>query len=46
MLTTMQGLVENEIYVSYGKIPIFVGGAAYQWIFAWRLSLPHGLIYQ
>ena len=41
---TMQGLVEDVIYVSQGGLPMSRGDAAYQWICAWRLSLPHGLI--
>ena len=46
MLQTMQGLVEYAMYISQGGIPISGGDDVYQWICAWRLSLPHGLIYQ
>ena len=46
MMPSMQGLVEDAIYVSQVKIPIFGGDAAYQWICAWLLRLPRGLINQ
>ena len=46
MLPTMQGLVEDVIYVSQGGIPISGGDAAYQWNCAWHLIIPHGLINQ
>ena len=31
MCPTVQGLVEDVMYVSQGKIPIYEGGATYQW---------------
>ena len=44
--STMQVLVENSMYVSQDVLPMSGGYAAYQWIWAWCLSLPHGLISQ
>ena len=44
MLPTMQGLVKDAVYVSQGKIPMYVGDAAYRWSCVWHLSLPHGMI--
>ena len=46
MLPTMQGLVEDVMYVYQGGIPMSVGYDTYKWVCAWSLSLPHGLISQ
>ena len=44
MIPTMQGLVEDMMYVSQGGIPRSRGDAMYKRICAWRLGLPHGII--
>ena len=36
MLKTMQGLVEDTMYVYQGKIKMSVGDATYQWSCVWR----------
>ena len=46
MMTNMQGLVEDDIYVSQNGIQMSGGDAVYQWICAWRMNLPRGLINQ
>ena len=45
MLPTMQGLVEDVMYFSQGKIPIPGGDATYQYIYRSPV-LPHGMINQ
>ena len=39
MLPTMQGLVENAMYISQGGIPMYEGDVSYQWSCVWRLIL-------
>ena len=43
---TMQGLLEDGMYVSSGDIPVSVGCVVYWWSCAWYLRLTHGLINQ
>ena len=42
----MQGLVEDVMYVSQGKVPMYGGDSEYHWIFDWLLRLPQCLINQ
>ena len=42
----MQELVEDALYVSQGKIPMYRKYSEYQCIYAWRLILTYGLIKQ
>ena len=37
MLPTMQGLVEDEMYISQGGTPMSGGDYVYKWICAWHL---------
>ena len=46
MLTTMQGLEEDAMYVSQGEIPIYGGDDVYQWSCDCFLSLPQVFINQ
>ena len=46
MLPTMQGLVEDMLYVFQSGILMSVGDSVYQCSFVWRLILPHNLINQ
>ena len=46
MMSTMQVLVEDSMYVYRGNIPMYVGDDVYQWSCAWFLRLPHGLVNQ
>ena len=46
MLSNTQRLVEDVMYLYQGGMPMYVVDYAYQWICAWCLILPHGLINQ
>ena len=46
MLTTMQVLVEDVMYVSQGGITMSGGDALYYWSCSWCMRLPHGMINQ
>ena len=46
MLTTMHGLVKDVMYVSQGNMLMYGEDAAYHYICAWCMILPHGMINQ
>ena len=46
MIPTMQGLVEDVMYVYQGEIPMSGVDDVYQWMCACRLILPRSLINQ